>query len=208
MVVNNLIWIDEAFSKDYVDELEASCCLTEGQNKVYFGDKVSSYFVDYEIHPHVRRMYNVIITWNFSRRCLFDFINRAIAKNLQNFRRELLLEKCAEIFLNMPPDDKGKFISDYFYISQELELITNSTIGSESNLDQSQKTYPWVPYAIAIYKELLHKNQNLSVERMSMLIHEEMKKKLLDGNKEMAKRGGKLAPSADSIARHALQNLN
>ena len=35
-----------------------------------------------------------------------------------------------------------------------------------------------------------------------------MKKKLRNGDKEMAKRGGKSAPSSDSIARHALQNLN
>ena len=38
--VNNLIWIDEAFSKDYVDELEAARRLTDGQNRVYFGDQV------------------------------------------------------------------------------------------------------------------------------------------------------------------------
>lgn len=208
VAVNNLIWIDEAFSKDSVDQLEAACCLTDGQNRVYFGNKVTSSFVDYDMHPNLRRNYRVIQTWGLRGYCLLEFIDKAISKRLQNFRRELLLEKGEDIFLNMSPDDQGKFISNYFYIYRELELtIKNNTFGSKPNLELSEKTYQWVPHAIDIYKELRPKNEDLSIEDISKLIHAEMKKKFLAGDEKMAKRGGKDVPSADSIARHALQNL-
>ena len=57
-VTLNLVWLDEAFSKDYVDELEAACCLTDDQKTVYFGTEVSSDFVKYQTHPNLRKNYN------------------------------------------------------------------------------------------------------------------------------------------------------
>lgn len=136
-IVNDLLWIDEAFSKNYVDELEAACCLTEGQNRVYFGDKVSGYFVDYQVHSNLRRNYRVITTWNFPRRCLFDFIDKAIAKNLQSFRKEFLLKKCYESFLTMSFDSQKRFKVDYYYISCALDLMVRDEDATDDGEPES-----------------------------------------------------------------------
>jgi hypothetical protein len=125
-VTLNLVWLDEAFSKDYVDELEAACCLTDDQKTVYFGTEVSGDFVKYQTHPNLRKNYNTIITWRLRGYDLLSFIDKAIAKNLQNLRRMLLLEKCKEHFLNLSDEEQKKFIANYFYISRELELSINT----------------------------------------------------------------------------------
>lgn len=46
----SLTWLDDAFVKDYVDELEAACCLTEGQDKLLLSD--GTYF--YQMQPYVK----------------------------------------------------------------------------------------------------------------------------------------------------------
>ncbi|HSW69286.1 MAG TPA: hypothetical protein VLI69_03880 [Gammaproteobacteria bacterium] len=141
-VTHNLTWIDDAFSKEYVDILEAACCLTAGQNKVYFAYKEDGYFIDQQIHPILRTNYRVITTWRLRGDSLLRFIDKAISKNLQNFRRELLLSKCKEIFFNMSPADQKQFISDNYYISRELNLMVSNDNANDVNqlahFDQKQ----------------------------------------------------------------------
>lgn len=208
ILIPNLVWLDEAFAKDYVDELEAACCLTEGQNRVYFGYKESSNFVEYDINPILRSNYRVICTWKLRGQSLLAFIDKAILINLQNFRRKFLLEKCKELFFNMSPADQSRFISDYYYISRELSLsVTKEDANPIEQELIDEVEYAWVPYAKNVYNELeLHKS-NLSMEQRATKVETEMKKRFVDGDKNMAKRGGKEVPSSSTILRHALQNL-
>jgi hypothetical protein len=207
--VNNLIWIDEAFSKDYVDELEAACCLTEGQNRVCFGDKVDGYFIDNEVHPNLRANYRVILTWRLRGYSLLIFIDKAISKNVQNLRRELLLQKCEELFLSMSPADQTRFISEYYYIAHALNLVVKSedAIGAGKHEPLLDEEYPWVVHARKIYYELGLEKSHLNMDQRAVKVENEMNNRLSKGEKEMAKQGGRKAPASLTIRRHALINL-
>jgi hypothetical protein len=38
-IKNRFSWLEEAIAKEVVDDLEAACCLTDGQCEVYFSSK-------------------------------------------------------------------------------------------------------------------------------------------------------------------------
>jgi hypothetical protein len=206
-VAVDLTWLNDAFAKDFLDELEAACCLTEGQAKMLLSENTYSYHM--QMYPNLQRNFNNIVTWNFRGRSLLSFIDKAIEKNIPNFRRRYLLEQCNNLYLNLSPKDKEKFISAYYYISQELKL---NVFPPSNHADSPKASIPWKKNsevnnnhlwrknAAHIYFELGLDKADITEEKKSQKVAAEMKKRHDAGETGMTTRSKKL-PDAESIRR-------
>lgn len=209
----DLAWLDDAFSKDFVDELEAACCLTDGQSKLLLSESTYSYHM--QIYPNLQRNFNNIVTWNIRGCSLLSFIDKAIEKNLPNFRRKYLLKQCNNLYLNLSPKDKEKFISAHYYISRELKLNVlplgnhadspETSIPWKKNAERNNK-HLWRRNAAHIYFELELDKSDITEERKARNVAVEMKKRHDAGKPGMTSRSGKIA-DAESIRRLVIVDL-
>jgi hypothetical protein len=211
----NLVWLDDAFAKDWVDELEAACCLTEGQDKLLLSDTTYSYHM--QMYPNLQRNFNIVVGWNLHSGSLLSFIEKAIEKNITNFRRKYLLKRCNNLYLNLPPNEKEKFVAAYYFISKELKLNVSpssnnvdlpnvSSIPWKKNAERNNNNF-WRKSAAHIYFELGLNKTDITVERKAKKVEEEMKKRHDAGEKGMTIRGGKKLPDAESILRLVITDL-
>lgn len=213
-LIQDLAWLDDAFSKDSVSDLEAACCLTEGQCKMFLSE--STYYYHMQMYPNLQRNFNIIVTWNLHRCSLLGFIEKAIEKNLPNFRRKYLLKQCNNLYLNLLPLDKEKFISAYYRISKELKL---NVLPLDNHADLPKTAIPWKKNAARNNSHLWRKNAaylyfelgldkaDITEERKAQKIEVEMKNRHLAGEPGMTMRGGKKIPDAESIRRLVIVDL-
>ncbi len=116
------------------------------------------------------------------------------------------------------PDGKPVYFNEDSYIRnlipEHTKILSPNNIffiKNDSN-DVAQKNdgaleLCWKRNAVKVFKELKLDKSHLSLEQKAKKVEKEMQSRHSAGVKGMAKRGGKKAPSASTIQRHALQNI-
>lgn len=218
-VIPDLTWLDEAFSKGVVDDLEAACCLAGySQYEIRIDGSVTSIYKLYPIdihHPIVSKIYEIIMTWPNVTRCkpLLWYIEQAVIRSTPYVSYDLLLTKCKENQFRIK-----ECIDNYPMLAEKIGLLNAKHATEEKNSEEIKQPVVdaehknnkelsdlgWKKKAKEIYHELGLEKSHLSLEQKSEKIRKEMKSRHDAGQLEMTKRGGKKIPSADSIRRHVL----
>lgn len=183
-------WLDNQFAKGFIGYFLAACFLT---CKPY--DEESD---DWKTDAEFKTVLDIVKTWKTWKieNLVLWYLQKAIIKNVPYVRRDLLFPKCLET-----EHRKSEIRQRFSILALELGLGA-----SEDNKMQEVVKKPWVSHARQVYIDLELKKSKLSQEQKARSVHSEMKKRFLDGDKNMAKRGGRSVPSAESIRRSALEN--
>lgn len=172
-VTYNLDWIDEAFLKDYVDELEAACCLTDGQTEVYISNKVTKKDIEY-INSKVRTNYEFIQAWQLGRMPFFSFFDKALEQNVPYLRWFTLLKKCEEFLLNSTEEKQNAFIKKYPNIDSRLRMLLSERrrySRCEYNVAPSDITRLSVRYTLEQAQKILEEAEKANFIIFSKVIH-------------------------------------
>lgn len=122
MEKQDLLWLDEAFAKGVIDELEASCCLA-GINEMEVQVKdVHLHNVHWSdiLHDKVSKIFGIIKSWpNFTGYMpLLWYIEQAIIRDAPYVNYSLLLPKCKET-----EHRRNEIIKSYPELAKKIGLI-------------------------------------------------------------------------------------
>lgn len=202
MEINNKEWL----ARDQWDATEAACFFEQIEIQAYRKINFFGYIL---IHPKAQKNLEIIKTWA-PYADPFWYINKAIEKGFPEIT-EITVNAIREYIEGRLPDNRNKFLQDYPYIVCKLSLSVinqadNSPIEPKS-IDKAKYPYPWVFYAIEVYYQLGLDKIHLNKEQKAKKIEKEMIHRLSQGQKEMALKRGRKAPSSLTILKHALKYI-
>ncbi len=161
--IDNLLWLEEAFAKGHIDDLDAACCLTGySQDDAQINKKFQYHpHPSYILTPVVSKMYEIIITWRNSsgKKPLLWYIWQAVVSGAPDVRYDLLLQRCK----------KNKYrqkecVDKYPELAEKLDLTI-----MESGIEEKCKNKSEEPFLLNESKEELLKTKLEKKEKVIQL---------------------------------------